>query len=102
MSICATQPAYDELNTEFKQFTLSAKHNFGDRLVVGAWPVTRTRLHPAGLDDRHLRPRQQRQLPVRLPQGPRAADPSGLRRHRPGQLVGDQRHVGVRIRRDLR
>nr|WP_246263558.1 TonB-dependent receptor [Caulobacter soli] len=31
-----TQSAYDELNTEFKQFTLSANHNFGDRLVVGA------------------------------------------------------------------
>ncbi len=31
-----TQSAYDELNTEFKQFTLSAKHNFGSRLVVGA------------------------------------------------------------------
>jgi TonB-dependent receptor len=31
-----TQSAYDELNTEFKQFTLSAKHNFGDRVVVGA------------------------------------------------------------------
>jgi iron complex outermembrane receptor protein len=31
-----TQSAYDELNTEFKQFTLSAKHNFGSTLVVGA------------------------------------------------------------------
>jgi hypothetical protein len=31
-----TQSAYDELNTEFKQTTLSAKHNFGDRCVVGA------------------------------------------------------------------
>lgn len=31
-----TQSAYDELNTEFKQFTLSAKRNIGSRLVVGA------------------------------------------------------------------
>ncbi|WP_184718743.1 TonB-dependent receptor [Caulobacter sp.] len=31
-----TQSAYDELNTEFKQFTLSAKRNIGDRLVIGA------------------------------------------------------------------
>lgn len=30
-----TQSAYDELNTEFKQFTLSATHDFGDRLRVG-------------------------------------------------------------------
>ncbi|NQE64857.1 TonB-dependent receptor [Caulobacter sp. RHG1] len=31
-----TQSAYDELNTEFKQFTLSAKRNIGQRLVIGA------------------------------------------------------------------
>jgi TonB-dependent receptor len=31
-----TQSAYDELNTEFKQFTLSGKRHFGDRLIVGA------------------------------------------------------------------
>ncbi|WP_297508604.1 TonB-dependent receptor [uncultured Caulobacter sp.] len=31
-----TQSAYDELNTEFKQTTLSAKRHFGSRLEVGA------------------------------------------------------------------
>jgi iron complex outermembrane receptor protein len=31
-----TQSAYDELNTEFKQFTLSGKRHFGDRLLIGA------------------------------------------------------------------
>ena len=31
-----TQSAYDELNTEFKQFTLSAKRNIGSNLVIGA------------------------------------------------------------------
>lgn len=31
-----TQSAYDELNTEFKQFTLSGKRRFGDRLLIGA------------------------------------------------------------------
>ncbi len=31
-----TQSAYDELNTEFKQFTLSADHRFTDRFKVGA------------------------------------------------------------------
>jgi iron complex outermembrane receptor protein len=30
-----TQSAYDELNTEFKQFTLSAEHRFSDRFKVG-------------------------------------------------------------------
>jgi TonB-dependent receptor len=30
-----TQSAYDELNTEFKQFTLSGKRRFGDRLLIG-------------------------------------------------------------------
>jgi TonB-dependent receptor len=31
-----TQSAYDELNTEFKQFTLSADHRFTDKFKVGA------------------------------------------------------------------
>jgi iron complex outermembrane receptor protein len=31
-----TQSAYDELNTEFKQFTLSATHDFSDKFRVGA------------------------------------------------------------------
>jgi TonB-dependent receptor len=31
-----TQSAYDELNTEFKQFTLSAEHRVNDQLKVGA------------------------------------------------------------------
>jgi TonB-dependent receptor len=30
-----SQSAYDELNTEFKQFTLSAEHRFSDRFKVG-------------------------------------------------------------------
>ncbi len=30
-----TQSAYDELNTEFKQFTLSATHDFNERLRIG-------------------------------------------------------------------
>ena len=31
-----TQSAYDELNTEFKQFTLSVDHRFSDKFKVGA------------------------------------------------------------------
>jgi TonB-dependent receptor len=31
-----TQSAYDELNTEFKQFTLSAEHRVNDKLKIGA------------------------------------------------------------------
>jgi iron complex outermembrane receptor protein len=31
-----TQSAYDELNTEFKQFTLSGEHRFTDKFKVGA------------------------------------------------------------------
>jgi iron complex outermembrane receptor protein len=56
-----TQSAYDELNTEFKQFTLSGKRHFGS--TAADRRLGRLRgldLHPAGLDDRHLRPGQQR------------------------------------------